>query len=535
MRQGSIKNLMRCNYNLLLFVVLLTSESLLAANRETSAYLGPDGKLHYKVLAKGDRIVDFSYAGYMAGGVALPKIPSVKTIQPTGDDDTAAIQSALDELARETTETHPVALVLAPGTFHLGGALYIRASGLVLRGSGSGERGTTLQLTGNPHPAVIATARNDHAEDSTKEASEKAASIGDPTTLTNSYVPSGSTTITVQSAKHLHAGETILIVRPITPAWLAFMGMDKLIRNGRPETWIKGVLTTERIIASVDGNLLHLAVPLTDSYDPVYGGGSATQVFAIQRPNRLHQVAVEDLHIIAPELHINLGQPHYDGIAFHAVEDGWVRNLQIDEATNAVDIGADSRRITVEDIHYLQRVPIEGAAKPFVFSIAGTQVLVQRVSGIADNTWYYATQARTQGPNVILKGVFHGNGHIQPHQRWSTGLLIDNCEVLDGGIDLQSRGEMGSGHGWPIGWGVIWNSRAGSFVVQSPPGTANWSIGNQGPEDLAPMPVFDQQPKEPPLLQGIIESPNHPVSPISLYVQQLGERLGHQAVKNTGN
>jgi hypothetical protein len=527
---------MRRSHLPLLFLTLLTSASLLAAKKDdTSAYLGHDGNLHYKTLPEGDHIADFSYAGYMAGGVALPQPPTIQTIKPTGADDTAAIQSALDELARTTVETHPGALLLAPGTFHLSAALYLRASGLVLRGSGTGGSGTTLQLTGPPHPAVIADTVKARAVDPTKETSEAPARTDDSTTLTDVYVPSGSTVITVQSAKDLHPGDTILIVRPITPAWLAFMGMDTLVRGGKPETWIKGVLTTERIIASIDDNALHLAVPLTDSYDPAYGGGASTRVFAIQRPSRLHQVGVEDLHIVAPELHINLGQPHYDGVAFHAVEDGWVRNLRIDETTNAVDIGADSRRITVEDVHYLQRVPIEGAAKPFVFSVAGTQVLVQRVSGTADNTWYYATQARTQGPNVILKAVFHGNGHIQPHQRWSTGLLIDNCEAPDGGIDLQSRGEMGSGHGWPIGWGVIWNSRAKSFVVQSPPGTANWSIGNQGPEDMDSMPVFDQQPKGPPLPQGIVESPNHPVSPKSLYLQQLSQRLGPQATRNIGN
>lgn len=526
---------MRSDYLPLLSIALLFTGPLLAANKDASAYLGPNGKLHYKTLPKGDHIADFSYAGYMSGGVAMPHVPALKTIQPTGADDTAAIQSALDKLAQSTSEDHPGALVLAPGTFHLSAPLCIRSSGLVLRGSGFDEKGTTLQLTGNPHPAVIATARQDSTVDPTKQAPEEPAPIGDSTTLIDRYVPSGSTAITVQSAKDLHAGETILIVRPITSAWLSFMGMDKLIRGGKPETWIKGVLSAERTIASVDGNTLHLSVPLTDSYDPAYGGGSSTKVVAIQLLNRLRQVGVEDLHIIAPELHISLGQPHYDGVAFHAVEDGWVRNLRIDETTNAVDIGADSRRITVEDIQYLQRVPIEGAAKPFVFSVAGTQVLVQRVSGTADNTWYYATQARTQGPNVILKSVFHGNGHIQPHQRWSTGLLVDNCAVPDGGIDLQSRGEMGSGHGWPIAWGVIWNSEAKSFIVQSPPGTANWSIGNRGPEDLAPMPVFDHQTPGAPLPQGIIESPNHPVSPASLYLQQLRERLGIQAVKNIGD
>lgn len=512
-------------------MLALTAPSLQAKENQQSVYLGSGGKLRYRLLPKGDHIVDFSYAGYMGGGVAIPRVPVIQTIQPSGGDDTAAIQSAINELAWHSTAAHPGALLLAPGVFHLSAPLYLRASGLVLRGSGAKK--TTLQLTGPPHTAIIAALPAGAPVDRTKYPQEKPKPLSQAATaLANQYVPSGSMTIPVQSASELHAGDTILIVRPITPAWLALMGMDKLIRGGKPEVWIHGDLITERTIASIRGKTVNLTVPLTDSYDPQYGGGAATHVFKISPPVRLQQIGVEDLHIVAPQLHIKLNKPHYDGIAFHATEDGWIRNVFIEEATNAVDIGADSRRVTVEDVQYIQRVPIEGAAKPFVFSVAGTQVLVQRCSGTADNTWYYATQARTQGPNVILRSVFHGKGHIQPHQRWATGLLIDSCDVPKGGIDLESRGEMGSGHGWPIGWSVVWNSKAKSLVIQSPPGSANWSIGNRGIERLAPMPVFDHQPLGPDLPQGIIESPNHPVHPPSLYLQQLRDRLGPQAIRN---
>ena len=38
---------------------------------------GPDGNLAYKTTASGDKIMDFSTAGYMGGGVALPSsVPS---------------------------------------------------------------------------------------------------------------------------------------------------------------------------------------------------------------------------------------------------------------------------------------------------------------------------------------------------------------------------------------------------------------------------------------------------------------------------
>jgi hypothetical protein len=37
--------------------------------------VGSGSELHYANTAKGDRICDFSYAGYRGGGVALPDVP----------------------------------------------------------------------------------------------------------------------------------------------------------------------------------------------------------------------------------------------------------------------------------------------------------------------------------------------------------------------------------------------------------------------------------------------------------------------------
>jgi hypothetical protein len=85
-----------------------------------------------------------------------------------------------------------------------------------------------------------------------------------------------------------------------------------------------------------------------------------------------------------------------------------------------------------------------------------------------------------------------------------------------------------------MGWGVVWNSIAKSFVIQMPPGAANWSIGNQGEQALGSRPTFDPGPALPVLPQGIVESQGQPVTPSSLYLEQLKERLGPQALKNIG-
>ena len=144
------------------------------------------------------------------------------------------------------------------------------------------------------------------------------------------------------------------------------------------------------------------------------------------------------------------------------------------------------------------------------------------------------TQAGEQGPVVVLNCRFLGDGHIAPHQRWSTGLLIDSTQVPGGGIDLMNRGEMGSGHGWPIGWSLAWNSTAKSFAMNTPPGSMIWSIGNRGVQTDPPFPVFDGGPPRAALDPATVESPGKPVKPESLYLEQLKERLGSLAVRNIG-
>src|SRR5262245_53154464 len=69
--------------------------------RATSQWVhpGPDGKLVYKALPTGEKIIDFSHAGYMGGGVALPNVPVRKTVEPSGADDTARIQDVIDAVS----------------------------------------------------------------------------------------------------------------------------------------------------------------------------------------------------------------------------------------------------------------------------------------------------------------------------------------------------------------------------------------------------------------------------------------------------
>jgi hypothetical protein len=94
---------------------------------------------------------------------------------------------------------------------------------------------------------------------------------------------------------------------------------------------------------------------------------------------------------------------------------------------------------------------------------------------------------------------------------------------------------MGTGQGWAMGWGVVWNSTAGNFVIQQAPGTITWAMGNRGPLKSEGVPDGNGgRVHGTPLPSGIIESQGKHVTPRSLYLSQLAERLGPDALKNIG-
>jgi hypothetical protein len=513
---------MRIKLSVLSLIFAFSIPASPAASKREWVSVDSSGRLVYRTLPRGDRIVDFSYAGYMGGGVSLPRVPIARTLAPSGVDDTAAIQRAIDEVsAMPVRDGVRGAVVLMPGTFLCSETLNITASGVVLHGSGPVEGGTTLKLTGQPHAAIAIAGK------------QQIKVLGTPAHIVQPYVASGAQSIMLDDASTYAAGDSIRITRYTTPQWLHFMGMDGMVRDGKPETWVGNSISTVRTVTGRDGNLLTLDVPLTDSYDRAFLPHEGAEVTKVSISGGIEQDAIEALHILAPARQVAFTDPLFRAINLSGLRDAWVRDVLVDDTTEGIDAAADTLRITIENVAFRHTTTITSSAKPADFALRGTLLLVLRCASIGDNLMYVITGARNQGPNVVLDSVFHGNGRVQPHQRWATGLLVDNVRVPGGGIDLMNRGQMGSGHGWTMGWGVVWNSSAGSFVIQNPPGAANWSIGNSGQEQTAPMKIIGQRRRDagPDLPQGLIESANHRVLPASLYRAQLAERLGAGALK----
>src|ERR1051325_10021858 len=169
---------------------------------------GPDGKLLYQTTSSGDRIMDFSHAGYRGGGFALPNVPVTHTLKPSGNgDDTAAIQRAINAVAALKPENgFRGAVLLAPGVFSCSNTITISSSGVVLRGSGStGETTrTTIRLTGQPHNAITI-----RASPGRRDAEPAPIFASAQTTMADAYVPSGTARFAVSDATGFAVGDTI--------------------------------------------------------------------------------------------------------------------------------------------------------------------------------------------------------------------------------------------------------------------------------------------------------------------------------------
>jgi hypothetical protein len=488
------------------------------------------GHLAYATLPKGERILDFSSAGYRGGGVALPVVPVAQTVKPSGGaDDTPAIQAAIDAVSKlPVTSGVRGAVLLAPGTFQLEGTLSISASGVVLRGSGSGAGGTVLQVGGSPRTVLSIAGTG---------VWDEAATAAD---ITDDYVPSGATSFHVASTAGFSPGMAVLVDRPVTAAWIHFMGMDDMVRDGALETWLSAGSTihADRTVVAVSGSTITLDAPLSDTLDVSTWGAGAPR--ATVRPytfaGRITQVGVEAMHLVAPEQTAPINEPTFGILDMNAVEDGWVSDVQGEEFTTGFVVGGQAKSVTVQDSSVTRLAPIDGSqGYPFHFSVDGQGILVQRCTSSGIGVFSYATQATTPGPNVVLSMTVPetdagAHDNLQPHQRWATGLLVDDADTPQGGIDLMNRGWDGSGHGWAIGFGVVWNGIGSSLLIQQPPGSQNWSIGAKGTQTTSNAPGSDAGP----LPQGIVDSPGVAVAPKSLYLAQLCERLGPEALTAIG-
>lgn len=209
-----------------------------------------------------------------------------------------------------------------------------------------------------------------------------------------------------------------------------------------------------------------------------YGGGA---VYRYTFPGRIAEVGIEHL-LLESEYAGETDEDHgWTAIQFNKIENGWVRNITARYfGFAAVSLEKEAKQITVQDARCLEAKSQITGSRRYSFSNNGQLNLFMNLQA-ADGRHDYVTGARVCGPNVFYNcTAIRTHADIGPHHRWAVGTLYDNI-VTDGEINVQDRGNWGSGHGWAGVTQVLWNCTARRAAVQSPwVSGKNYAIGLQG-------------------------------------------------------
>ncbi|MES2920144.1 MAG: DUF6298 domain-containing protein [Verrucomicrobiota bacterium] len=466
---------------------------------------GEGGKLTYETDPAGNRVPDFSAAGYVGGGVTLPDVTPRLLVKPGTGDAGSRIQAAIDQMATLKPDAAGLrgAVLLAPGRYEIAGQVKITASGVVLRGSGNGESGTILVATGTGRRALLEIAGNDVRRP-----------LGEPRQVSDDVVPVGANHLKLSNTAGLKPGVTISIERPSTAEWIKFLGMDTTPgRQGYQ--WKAGTLDIfwDRVVTAVNGNDVQFDAPLTTALESRFGGGI---VQAYVQEGYLSQCGIENLRCVSNFDAANpLDEQHaWNAIDLHGLQDGWVSDVTaLHFAGSAVQVGTKVSRVTIQDCKSLEPVSELGGYRRLSFHTRGQQALFVRcISEHGRND--FTTSYMTAGPTVFLDcEASESTGFSGSLGSWSSGILFDTVKIDGGSIRLDNLETFNQGVGWAAANSMLWGSSAGTIICRTPPGARNWAVC-----------VWSRY-----IGDGSWTATNTFAKPESLYRAQLADRLGPQA------
>ena len=461
--------------NMLLLTVGISTCINLDAHFKTTPgmpiHVTEDGHIIIFPYQNGDKVPDFSFCGYRQSESPIPTVKAKVYIRPSGNDDTRLIQQAIDYVASLPVgkDGFRGAVQLMPGTFHVKGQLLIRHGGIVLRGSGYKENGTTILGEGFMKNEVVRVLGTDDAR------------TGDTLQADKTYIPVGSTFIPMADKGKLKAGDRIRVVRPSTAAWLEELGTDRLGNQQEYNfsKWKPGQydMTWERTVKAVTGTGIEIDIPLTLSLDPQYGGG---YILPLEWKGRIENVGIENLRF---ESAFDANNPkdenhRWQAVTFNHIRNGWVRQMEaVHFAGSAVMLLEGSSQITVEDCKFLQPVSEIANHRRYAFHTWGQLTLFQRCyseEGYRD----FSVGRGVPGPNAFVQ--CHSE---RPYSfsgstgGFSNGILMDKVTVSGGALEYGYRDISDQGAGWTAANSLIWQGRASQTHCVTPPTAHNWAYG----------------------------------------------------------
>ena len=432
-----------------------------------------DGSLKYIPDEKGNIIPDFSRVGYYGGDKEIPDVAVIKTIEPAAEGTSEAIiQSAIDELSKKPINKDGFrgTILLKKGTYKIPENIRIETSGIVLRGEGDNSNGTRLVAQSKKQVSLISVSGKGNIT-GIKNTRVK---------ITDEYVPVGSFSFTVSSASGFNKGDKIILFRPGSDQWIKDLKMDQIEDRGGTKQWEAKEynLQFERVITKIEGNKLFIDNPVVLAMQTKYGGG---EIYKYSFDGRISHVGIENIYFES-EFESDTAENHaWNAITFNRIEQGWIRNVTAKYfGFSCVNLESLSKNISVLNSNCSDHKSVITGSRRYSFNNNGQLNLFMNCKA-ADGRHDYVTGARTNGPNVFYNcTAAKTHADIGPHHRWSSGTLYDNV-TTDGEINIQDRGNWGSGHGWAGVTQVAWNCTVKRASVQSPWASGkNYCIGLKG-------------------------------------------------------
>ncbi|MCK5464295.1 MAG: hypothetical protein KAI95_14805, partial [Bacteroidales bacterium] len=322
-------------------------------------------RLVYHSDNDGNRIPDFSHAGYKNGEVDIPEVSVVLEIGPIQGDNTAHIQSAIDQVSGLSLDENGFrgTLLLKPGLYPIHGVIYIKSSGVVLRGSGEGASETDNTILqgkfDTPHQRTLIVIGGN---EKTRWRDEVP---GSRVNVASEYIPAGSRTIEVEDASKYSVGDNMIIRHPSTNEWLAAVDYggtagDVLWQPGEIDIYFN------RFITQIEGNKIKLDAPLYHEIDR-----SLSQAYAwiFTRSNLVTESGIENLRI---DIETNGGEDEdhiWNGIRFTRVEDCWAKNVTVLHFGYAGFFFEDATRSTVLNCSALEPISIITGSRRYNFNL----------------------------------------------------------------------------------------------------------------------------------------------------------------------
>lgn len=435
--------------------------------------LADDGRLLYQRDALGNRLPDFGRCGYKAGMEAIPDAPVRVTVNPAAGDDRAAIQAAINQVAALTPDANGIrgAVLLAPGEFQLSSGLSLSAGGVVLRGSGNADTGTVLRATGTSQYSLI----------SISGSGSRSIVSGTTRNITDTYVPVGARSFTVDSTNGLAVGHTVQVFRPCTTNWVHDIGMDQLCCPPDSYPWTDGDrdIYWDRTIVRMEGNRITIDAPISTAIEAKYGGGTIRRY---TWSGRIEKCGVEYLKGLSNYTNSTDEAHAWTFIGANRAQNCWVRRVTSQYFGYSCVTLSDVKWVSVLDSESLDPISIIDGGRRYAFNLNSAQLCLVRGCYNRKDRHQYVTGSDTPGPNAFVDSSSDtAYSDAGPHHRWASGILWDRIVVNGNNLNMQNRGNLGTGHGWAGGNCVAWNCDAdGGFTVQKPPTAFNWLIGSVG-------------------------------------------------------